>query len=171
MLPNGWTHLERARCHSNRCWTRPQTALAIATLFLSACAGVGSDSPPGACPPVVAYSKAEQARVADEVAALPEGAVIVGWLAIMRCCASRCGRASNQKLGAHVRAAHPERHDGNPRLPMRNLRHQVSLATAIWLQTMIPLTEGDIVKLQGYFWIADGSLAADHTSFWGMKVG
>jgi hypothetical protein len=30
---------------------------------------------------VVAYSQAEQARVADEVAALPEGTVIVGWLA------------------------------------------------------------------------------------------
>ncbi|WP_366937888.1 hypothetical protein [Sediminimonas sp.] len=30
---------------------------------------------------MVAYSPAEQARVADEVAALPEGAVIVGWLA------------------------------------------------------------------------------------------
>jgi hypothetical protein len=30
---------------------------------------------------VVAYSEAEQAQVADEVAALPEGAVIVDWLA------------------------------------------------------------------------------------------
>jgi len=30
---------------------------------------------------VVAYSKAEQLRLADEVAALPEGALIVGWLA------------------------------------------------------------------------------------------
>jgi len=30
---------------------------------------------------VVAYSHAEQARVAEEVAALPEGAMIVGWLA------------------------------------------------------------------------------------------
>jgi len=34
-----------------------------------------------ACPPVVVYSRAEQARVAEEVAALPEGAVVVGWLA------------------------------------------------------------------------------------------
>ena len=50
-------------------------------LFLSACAGVGSDTPSKSCPPVVAYSRAEQARVAEEVAALPEGAVIVGWLA------------------------------------------------------------------------------------------
>jgi hypothetical protein len=30
---------------------------------------------------VVAYSKAEQLRLAEEVAALPEGALIVGWLA------------------------------------------------------------------------------------------
>jgi hypothetical protein len=30
---------------------------------------------------VVDYSWAEQTRLADEVAALPEGAVIVGWLA------------------------------------------------------------------------------------------
>jgi hypothetical protein len=50
-------------------------------IFLTACAGVTSDTPPGACPPVVAYSLAEQARVAEEVAALPEGALIVGWLA------------------------------------------------------------------------------------------
>jgi hypothetical protein len=30
---------------------------------------------------VVEYSRAEQTQVVDEVAALPEGAVIVGWLA------------------------------------------------------------------------------------------
>ena len=64
-----------------RCWTRPQTALAIVTLFLTGCAGGGSDTPPGVCPPVVEYSRAEQARVAEEVAALPEGALMVGWLA------------------------------------------------------------------------------------------
>ena len=68
----------------------------IATLLLTACAEVGSDPPHGACPPVVAYSEAEQARVADEVAALPEDALIVGWLADyavlrdqVRACASR----------------------------------------------------------------------------------
>lgn len=32
----------------------------------------------------------------------------------------------------------------------------VSLATAIWLQTMVPLTAGDTVELQGYFRVADG---------------
>jgi hypothetical protein len=45
----------------------------------------------------------------------------------------------------------------------------VSLATAIWLQTMVPLTAGDTVELQGYFRVADGYFAADHTSFWGCK--
>ncbi|MDP3960551.1 MAG: hypothetical protein Q8Q26_10945, partial [Pseudorhodobacter sp.] len=32
----------------------------------------------------------------------------------------------------------------------------VSLATALWLQTMVPLTAGDTVELQGYFRVADG---------------
>jgi hypothetical protein len=47
----------------------------------------------------------------------------------------------------------------------------VSLATAIWLQTMVPLSAGDTVELQGYFRVADGYFAAEHTSFWGCKVG
>jgi len=47
----------------------------------------------------------------------------------------------------------------------------VSLATAIWLQTMVPLTAGDTVELQGYFRAQDGYFAADHTSFWGAKIG
>jgi len=42
---------------------------------------VDSELPISACPPVVAYSLAEQAKVADEIAALPEGARIVDWLA------------------------------------------------------------------------------------------
>ena len=46
-----------------------------------------------------------------------------------------------------------------------------SEATALWLQTMVPLTTGDTVELQGYFRVADGYFAADHTSFWGCKVG
>ena len=32
--------------------------------------------------------------------------------------------------------------------------NHVSLATAIWLQTMVPLTAGDTVELQGYFRVA-----------------
>ncbi|MBY8978374.1 DUF2793 domain-containing protein [Rhodobacteraceae bacterium NNCM2] len=47
----------------------------------------------------------------------------------------------------------------------------VSEATALWLQTMVPLTAGDTVKLQGYFRAQDGYFAADNTSFWGCKVG
>jgi hypothetical protein len=35
----------------------------------------------------------------------------------------------------------------------------VSLATAIWLQTMVLLTAGDTVELQGYFRVADGYFA------------
>ena len=47
----------------------------------------------------------------------------------------------------------------------------VSLATAIWLQTMVPLTAGDTVEVQGYFRVADGYFAADQTSLWGCKIG
>lgn len=47
----------------------------------------------------------------------------------------------------------------------------VSGATALWLQTMVLLTAGDTVELQGYFRVADGYFAADHTSFWGAKFG
>ena len=64
-----------------RCWTQPHAALAAATIFLTACAGVSSDTVTSACPPVVEYSKAEQARVAAEVAALTKGAMISEWLA------------------------------------------------------------------------------------------
>ena len=50
-------------------------------ISLSGCAKVGSDAPPSVYPPVVDYSRAEQVRVAEEIAALPEGALIVEWLA------------------------------------------------------------------------------------------
>ena len=53
----------------------------VATIFLSACATVSSDTMPAACPPVVDYSRSQQARVADEVASLSEGALIIAWLA------------------------------------------------------------------------------------------
>jgi hypothetical protein len=39
------------------------------------------DTAPSACPPVVEYSRAEQARLAAEIAALQEGALILAWLA------------------------------------------------------------------------------------------
>jgi hypothetical protein len=47
----------------------------------------------------------------------------------------------------------------------------LSEATALWLQTMVPLNSGDTVELQGTFRVTDGYFAADHTSFWGAKVG
>lgn len=47
----------------------------------------------------------------------------------------------------------------------------LSEATALCLQTMVPLSAGDTVELQGTFRVADGYFAADHTSFWGAKVG
>jgi hypothetical protein len=47
----------------------------------------------------------------------------------------------------------------------------LSEATALWLQTMVPLNSGDTVELQGTFRVADGYFAADRTSFWGAKVG
>jgi len=47
----------------------------------------------------------------------------------------------------------------------------VSEATALWLQTMAVLAQGDTVELQGYFRAQDGYFAADHTTFWGCKVG
>lgn len=48
-------------------------------LWLSACAMVGSETR-APCPPVIEYTAADQARAADEVKALPEGAVIVRML-------------------------------------------------------------------------------------------
>ena len=50
-------------------------------ILLSGCVGVGFDIAAGACPPVVEYSRGEQARVATELAALPESAMIAEWLA------------------------------------------------------------------------------------------
>ncbi|WP_420024189.1 DUF2793 domain-containing protein (plasmid) [Cereibacter azotoformans] len=47
----------------------------------------------------------------------------------------------------------------------------VSEATALWLQSMAVLQQGDTVELQGYFRAQDGFFAADHTSFWGAKIG
>ena len=50
-------------------------------IFLTACSKGSFDTSPSACPPVVDYTPAEQSRVAQEVAALPEGAVVPEWLA------------------------------------------------------------------------------------------
>jgi len=58
----------------------PAAALMIAVLWLTGCATAGSD-PRAPCPPVVAYSAADQVRAAGEVEALPEGAMLVRMLA------------------------------------------------------------------------------------------
>ena len=75
-----------------RCSTPPPAALLIAMLWLTGCAMAGSETR-APCPPVVDYSSADQARAADEVEALPEGAVIVRMLsdyAVMRDQARAC---------------------------------------------------------------------------------
>ena len=48
-------------------------------LWLTGCAMGGSDTR-AHCPPVVDYTAAEQARAADEIETLPEGAVVVRML-------------------------------------------------------------------------------------------
>ena len=61
-------------------------------LWLSACAMAGSDAL-APCPPIVDYTAADQATAADEVEALPEGAVIVRMLgdyAVLRDQARAC---------------------------------------------------------------------------------
>ena len=76
-----------------RCSRPPAAVLGIATLWLSACATGGSDMR-APCPPVVPYSAADQARAAAEVAALPEGAVVVRMLSdytVLRDQARACG--------------------------------------------------------------------------------
>jgi len=78
---------------NNGCWRPRLAALAIATSLLSGCATDGFESPSGNCPPVVEYTRAEQARVAKELASLPEDAQIGGWLAdyaVMRDQARAC---------------------------------------------------------------------------------
>lgn len=64
----------------------------IVTLWLTGC-GMGGSDTRTPCPPVVDYTNAEQARAADEVAALPEGAAIVQMLsdyAVLRYQARAC---------------------------------------------------------------------------------
>lgn len=68
--------------YNAECWRLPRAVLVLATIWLSGCATVGSDRRgPGACPPVVEYSKEFQALAAEELALLPEGSVIAEMLA------------------------------------------------------------------------------------------
>lgn len=74
-----------------KCWKPAPIALGIALILPSGCARVGSEH--GACPPVVSYSTADQARAATELETLPEGAVLVRMLsdyAVMRNQARAC---------------------------------------------------------------------------------
>lgn len=70
------------------CWTRRLAVLTLAMSWLGACATGSSETTPVAvCPPVVEYSAEFQARVAEELAQLPEGSVIAEMLsdyAVMR---------------------------------------------------------------------------------------
>lgn len=64
-----------------RCSQRRAAVLTIAMLLLGGCGRGGSEARVvGVCPPVVAYSAAEQARAATEVEAMAEGAVVVRML-------------------------------------------------------------------------------------------
>ncbi|MEP2031592.1 MAG: hypothetical protein ABJI96_23115 [Paracoccaceae bacterium] len=66
------------------------------------------------------------------------------------------GRSHCQHLGPHARAAGAER-TTEIRGSMGEISAtDVSLATAVWLQTMVPLSAADTVELQGYFQAADG---------------
>jgi len=74
------------------CSTPRRVGLLLATIWLSACARVGSEPGP-ICPPVPEYSPAFQARAAEEVEALPEGAALLVMMqdyAVMREQARAC---------------------------------------------------------------------------------
>jgi hypothetical protein len=79
--------------------------------LLGGCAMGSSEARVGTCPPVVEYSRAEQARAAGEVEALPEGAVIERMLsdyAVMREQARACRPiASLDRLDAAAFLEHP----------------------------------------------------------------
>ncbi|TCP58363.1 hypothetical protein EV663_1332 [Rhodovulum bhavnagarense] len=74
-----------------------RVALALATIWLSGCAtGASEVASPGACPPVVEYSRAFQEQAAEELALLPEGSAIAEMLsdyAVMREQTLLCGAA------------------------------------------------------------------------------
>ncbi len=76
------------------CWGRRLVVLAVATNWLTGCATDGFEAGGGeACPPVVEYSRLEQARAAEQLALLSPGSVVVGMLsdyAVMREQARNC---------------------------------------------------------------------------------
>ena len=90
--PNAVTPERETMPSTARCSTPPPAALLIAMLWLTGCAMSGSDV--GApCPTVVEYTNADQARAADEIEALPDGALVVRMLsdyAVLRDQARAC---------------------------------------------------------------------------------
>lgn len=46
-----------------------------------------------------------------------------------------------------------------------------NLSTTLWLQTIASLNAGDTVELQGYVRGTAAYFAAEHTTFWGCKIG
>ena len=79
--------------YNAECWKRRLAVLVIASSWLTGCATADSDTSDGTCPPIVNYSQAEQTRVAEEIAAVPENVAIIGWLAdyaVMRDQARAC---------------------------------------------------------------------------------
>ena len=78
------------------CWRRRLAALVTGAIWLTGCAmGVSEVSGPGACPPVVEYSREFQARAAEELALLPDRSAIADMLsdyAVMREEARTCSR-------------------------------------------------------------------------------
>lgn len=64
-----------------RCWMRQPAVLLIAVICLSGCVRAGFEYSLSMCPTLVEYSMAEQAQVADEVAKLPDGVLLMEWLA------------------------------------------------------------------------------------------
>ena len=76
------------------CWKRQLAVLAITTILLSGCGTVRSeDGRLATRPPVVEYGREFQARAAEELALLPEGAAIAALLAdyaVMRQQARAC---------------------------------------------------------------------------------
>lgn len=80
--------------YNDGCSMRRRAVLVLATIWLSGCTAVSSDgSGPGACPPVVEYSRKFQARAAEELDLLPEGSAIAEMMsdyAVMRELARVC---------------------------------------------------------------------------------
>ena len=63
---------------NGKCWKQQLAALAIATSWLTGCATAGFETGGlGACPPIVEYSSAFQARADEELTLLPEGSALV----------------------------------------------------------------------------------------------